>query len=390
MLNESQQNAFKKIKQFLLSSDDKYLTLSAPAGYGKSYLLNYIEQEWKNLNNQRQFLQMDALNNIRFGCTTNKAAAVLNNSTTVHKMFGLVPRKNFKTGQTFTATTSKTKDVGNDLIIIDESSMIDTQILEIIGKYTQTAKVIFVGDEYQLPPIGSSKVPVFSNGYTETTLTEPMRQDKDSHLFKEIARLRQAVIDGKFYQVQAGEGITFLNGRDFKDAITYSFENQEDARVLAYTNTQVEGYNKFIRRHLHGVTDFREGDLVVAANCCLESSKVEQTYKIIKITKNTVTLDDNVTYPIPEDKEAWFKAIKRAEREGKKGGDWKQFFYLKEGFLDIRDGFSCTVNKSQGSTYDKVFIDAQNLHSCFNLSTLLRLLYVAHSRARTEVIIYKG
>jgi ATP-dependent exoDNAse (exonuclease V) alpha subunit len=333
---------------------------------------------------------MDKLNNIKFGCTTNKAASVLNNSTTVHKMLGLVPRKNFKTGQTFTATTAKTKDVGNDLIIIDESSMLDVQILKIIDDYTSTAKVIFVGDEYQLPPVGSSTVPVFSRDYAATTLTEPMRQDKNSHLFKEIAKLRQAVITGTYYQVQEGEGIRFLKGQEFKNAITEAFDKQEDARVLAYTNTQVEGYNKFIRNHLHGVTDFREGDLVVAANCCLETSKVEQTYKILKITQHQVTLDDNCVYPIPEDKAEWFKAIKRAEREAKKDGHWKAYFDLKDGFIDIRDGFSCTVNKSQGSTYDKVFIDAQNLHTCRNLNTLLRLLYVAHSRARTEVIIYKG
>jgi ATP-dependent exoDNAse (exonuclease V) alpha subunit len=390
MLNESQKKAFKKIKGFLLNPEEKYFTLSAPAGYGKSYLLDDIEREWSGFNHQREFLQMDRLKKIQFGCSTNKAASVLNNSTTVHKMFGLIPRKDYNTGKSFTATTSRTKDVGNDLIVIDEASMLDKPLLKIIDEYTKEAKVIFVGDEYQLAPIGSTKVPVFSQGFSGTTLDEPMRHDKDSHLFKEICKLRKAVIKGEFYQVKEGEGITFLNGAGFKEAIVSSFKNQHDARILAYTNGQVEGYNGYIRKQLHGVTEFRTGDLVVAANCCDEKTKVEQTYRITDMQGNYVSLDDGNTYKVPADKKAWFKHIKAAEREAKQDGNWRPVFELKETFLDIRDGFSCTVNKSQGSTYNKVFIDAQNLHTCRNMHTLLRLLYVAVSRAREEVFIYKG
>ena len=325
-----------------------------------------------------------------FGCSTNKAASVLNDAQTVHKLFNLALRKDFKTGKTNTVTTTRTKDIGNNLIILDEASMLDMSMLKHVDNYTPKAKVILVGDEYQLPPIGSSTVPAFSQGYPEAVLTEPMRQDKDSHVFKEISKLRQAVIEGTPYEVKAGEGITFLNGSAFKQAIKESFTRQEDARVLAYTNVQVEGYNKFIRSHLHGTSEFCEGDLVVAANSCDGTAKIEMTYRITSISEDEVTLDDGITYKIPKNKNAWFRLIKDAEREGSKSGDWKRYFALKDGFLDIRDAFACTVNKSQGSTYNKVFIDQQNLNTCFDKSTLLRLLYVANSRTQAEIIIYKG
>jgi exodeoxyribonuclease-5 len=56
--------------------------------------------------------------------------------------------------------------------------------------------------------------------------------------------------------------------------------------------------------------------------------------------------------------------------------------------LDIRDAFACTVTKSQGSTYEKVFLDYSNIATCWDLNSLARLRYVGISRAKQTVIIY--
>ena len=60
---------------------------------------------------------------------------------------------------------------------------------------------------------------------------------------------------------------------------------------------------------------------------------------------------------------------------------------------DIDYAFAITANKAQGSTYDNVFIDLNDI--CFtntgmlrdNKDEMLRRLYVAISRARHEVIL---
>jgi ATP-dependent exoDNAse (exonuclease V) alpha subunit len=390
MLNESQNLAFKKIKTFLSDPSEKYFTLTAPPGYGKSYLLNHIDAQWRSLNNQREFLQMNRLEEILFGCTTNKGASILNNSQTVHKIFGLYPKKNYSTGNVTVMATSRTKDIGENLLVIDEASMLDPTTMDIIDKYTSKAKVLLVGDKDQLPPVGCTTIPAFSQNFGGTSLTEPMRQDKNSYLFQEIIKLREAILDHSYYAIKDGPGIKTLSGIAYKDAFIQAFAEEEDARILAYTNVQVEGYNRFIRQTLRGSPEFQKGDIVVAANCCNEKSKVEQSYRIVQISNNQVTLDDGNTYKIPENKQAWFKEIKAEEIRAKQSGQWKEYFRLKDTFLDIRDGFSCTVNKSQGSTYNKVFLDLQNIHSCRDLFTLLRLMYVAVSRAKTEVIVYRG
>ena len=56
--------------------------------------------------------------------------------------------------------------------------------------------------------------------------------------------------------------------------------------------------------------------------------------------------------------------------------------------MDIRSAEACTVHCSQGSTYDRVFIDLGDIMSCRQTSVKTRLLYVALSRAKKEAYIY--
>ncbi|MGL5567505.1 MAG: ATP-binding domain-containing protein [Plesiomonas sp.] len=47
-----------------------------------------------------------------------------------------------------------------------------------------------------------------------------------------------------------------------------------------------------------------------------------------------------------------------------------------------------TVHKSQGSTYDTVYVDTEDLYRCaaINIKQYLKLMYVALSRASNKVI----
>ena len=46
------------------------------------------------------------------------------------------------------------------------------------------------------------------------------------------------------------------------------------------------------------------------------------------------------------------------------------------------------MHKSQGSTYDTVFIDLENIGSCRNPDQVARMLYVAVSRARNRIFLF--
>src|SRR6185437_1979977 len=43
---------------------------------------------------------------------------------------------------------------------------------------------------------------------------------------------------------------------------------------------------------------------------------------------------------------------------------WSTYFYLKDNIADLRPRDAATVHKSQGSTYDAVFIDLGNISTC--------------------------
>ncbi|TJX44050.1 MAG: hypothetical protein E5W21_23175, partial [Mesorhizobium sp.] len=68
--------------------------------------------------------------------------------------------------------------------------------------------------------------------------------------------------------------------------------------------------------------------------------------------------------------------------------NWTRMFYLKNNFADLRPRDAATVHKSQGSTYETVFVDLGNISTCNIPSQTARMLYVAFSRARSRVVLY--
>ena len=59
---------------------------------------------------------------------------------------------------------------------------------------------------------------------------------------------------------------------------------------------------------------------------------------------------------------------------------------IERTWIDLRAAYAQTVDKSQGSTYDKVFIDLDDISHCTSGARIARMLYVAVSRARHQVI----
>lgn len=74
-------------------------------------------------------------------------------------------------------------------------------------------------------------------------------------------------------------------------------------------------------------------------------------------------------------------ALKAATAEGRYGAARE----IANSWIDLRAAYACTINKSQGSTYDKVFIDLDDIRKCNSGEQIARMLYVAVSRARFHV-----
>ena len=71
-----------------------------------------------------------------------------------------------------------------------------------------------------------------------------------------------------------------------------------------------------------------------------------------------------------------------------KAKDWQTYFQLKDELCDFRPNHALTVHKSQGSTYENVFIDLSDVGKNKQASEIARLMYVAATRASKKLYLY--
>ena len=391
MLTESQENAIVDIMDFLSDPIRDIHCLSGSPGTGKSFLITEALLPILHMKNW----------NILVTATTNKAASLLHGQT-LCKAFGIGLKVNYDTGvQTY--DTSKSRHIGHTFIIVDEASMLEKYLWQLVTERAHKCKFLLVGDKYQLPAIKSG-LNVFDT-YPCSMLTEVVRQNSKEFI-NQIDKVKQGVIDKKVTLPDSCPEIKFVRDEDKLHIreLLKSF-GQKD-KVLCYTNAAVNLYNKNIRK-LKGKTEaLGAGDVVMARNYA-ENALGESSYSdeelIIEDLSNEYVLTlvgkyGNYHIKVRDVKfrnkkgnfkqfmnyDEWDKMLKTLAAVK----DWKAYYECKEHLIDIRSAEACTVHCSQGSTYDRVFIDLNDIMSCKQTSVKTRLLYVALSRAKKEAYIY--
>jgi ATP-dependent exoDNAse (exonuclease V) alpha subunit len=81
-------------------------------------------------------------------------------------------------------------------------------------------------------------------------------------------------------------------------------------------------------------------------------------------------------------------ADKNARIRKAKGDDMYMLIAeIENQWVDLRAAYACTINKAQGSTFDRVFIDLDDIRRCNSGDQIARMLYVGVSRARHQVFL---
>lgn len=394
MFTKSQKEALEKIIQFIVDKEQTYFCLSGSPGTGKSFLIQ--EGIAPLVKDTKYALQLTAM--------TNKAAGVIG-GITIHKLLNL--RMTIGSDGVQRIDSSNACHRQDEFIIIDEASMMDKVLWNIIATHTTNCKILLVGDKYQLPAV---KLPVdvfeiFKDYSAE--LKEVVRQ-KDQDFLNIIGIAKLGVISKEFLDViptcDCVKKVTLADKTQINDLLK-TFDASKD-KVLCYKNETVVAYNHGIRK-LQGKTDtIITGDTVVARNYCelksgnktISTIGTETYHKITAISDPfvyslgpyeiklvSVNFNDvNGTWMCAYNWHQYNKLLKLTAKEK----DWSNYWFLKEQILDIRTAEACTIHCSQGSTYDKVFIDMNDLRKCKQTDVKTRLLYVALSRAKNEVYIY--
>ena len=415
-LNEGQEKAAKQIFKFLMS-DDLEFSISGPAGTGKTTLMKYVSDvllpDYKNA--QRLMGERYVDYDVAYTATTNKAAEVLTRATgedtqTIHSFLSLRVYDDYKTGKSVIKPTGAFKVFSNTLIFIDEASMIDRALYDYLMKATDpTCKIIYLGDHCQMAPVFEDISPVYRNPVHTALLTEPMRNAGQPALVALCEALRHTVETKQFFHIDSVPGvIDYLEPNDAQQFIDDQFKvENEDIRILAYTNRRVKSYLSHIRA-LRGYPDtYTKGEHLISNSAMMFGNKpglrVEERLLVDEVlsgiypfeVSSGVLLDvyelqiqrqnkATIHLKIPADP-AHFNELMRYFSRQK---NWERFYFLKNNFPDLRPRDACTVYKSQGSTYESVFMDLSNIGSCTNADQLARMLYVGASRARSNLYLF--
>ncbi len=407
MLTKDQQEAFNSIFQFIADPNEHVFVLEGFAGTGKSYLVSKV------LENMPKYFATQKLVNpeykemsVELTATTNKAAEALQEQVhqpvkTIFSLLGLVVRTDYETNSKNLSIKRGANKVHDSIIFIDEASYADGQLISYIFSQIENCKIIFIGDPAQLS-MGYGAAPVFKQGWPTARLTNVVRQAEASPIIQLTTSFRNTVNTGA-WESFVPDGITVI-------AIDRSQVNQElekeftrpdwhfkDSKVLAWTNKKVIGYNHLIREMVKSTPELCAGDYATVNSFINgpngNSYKTDETVLITDIKERILQNDVSGKYYylnnsahgffMPDNIKDKSKAIAKAKKEN----NVCTLQHIDQNWIDLRATYASTVNKAQGSTYDKVFVDLDDISKCNSGNTIARMLYVACSRPKYKLYL---
>ena len=259
--NAQQIDALNEMDRFMKSNETS-MTLSGYAGTGKTSLMEIIAKKGRKQNRP-----------VVFCATTNKAAAVLNErvskagfkAATLNKVFGISVEVD-SNSSTYNArnlvNVLKDADITpGTTVVIDEASMINEENYGILNNIAKrnSLKIIYVGDEAQLAPVGEDKISkVFSNGDGKVIRLTQVERTDDNAILKEATDLRNGnPLSGISSFNGKGEGVAYIspNHQDEINNVVANYvkglkHDPNYFRILAFTNKAVSAYNNQVRELL--------------------------------------------------------------------------------------------------------------------------------------------
>lgn len=427
-LSPSQDKACDAFLQFIRDPDRHEFLLKGAAGTGKSFLVTYLLDLVRDEHKLIKLISPHTpAPNFVFTATTNKAANVLSQmvyapAQTIHQVLGLSVTQNYNTGKAHLVQKNDTKALNHSILIVDEGSMINQDLLRHIQKARKgfrDCKVLYVGDSYQLPPIGENTCPIFHKTETIAELTDIVRQAKGSPIIG-LSHMYREILDNpeREWPVIPHDGDIinhYTDAKPWKQAILDAYQKDhhpDDLRVLAWSNGRVRDYNEWIRTKLGFDMPYQVGETMLCNSTITVGNRVrastDSLHKIVDwepITREgidghliTVTSYDGGDYLKVFQPDNWAQATqllkelaslaKSTHSRIERNQTWKQFWDIKNTWGDFRPIHAQTVHKSQGSTYREVFIDLADVARNNKWYEVARLMYVAITRASLKVHLY--
>lgn len=439
--NKEQTEGIKAMQEFIKDGNpSEFFTLHGKAGTGKTTI---VQEAIAPHVNRKQII---------VGALAHKAKLVLAHKLieryssraiqqeTIASMLGM--SMDLETGDFFLGSSKAKRDVpinSADIIIIDECSMVNEEALtHIMKKKQKNAKVIFLGDIGQLPPIRENanniddiekSSPTFDTK-NAACLLERIRQGEESpilpyaDLFWYNSQANKPVTNPAFNgqrkssATEKGSLVFSKSGNAFNNVLPFYKEaietnNSNIIRTVVYQNKTRQKINNIVRRYLFeekSENQFVPGDLIMFQDNHLSGDEKISNATEVQIKKvNQVTEGEWNAWKlgvsidgIPRDllalseedalKYKFYLNDLAESAKSKFGGSriqaWKKFWIEKERFAPIDYGYAITSHKAQGSTYDITLIaEADIMAVPIADKTKSQSIYTGITRAKHLAII---
>lgn len=481
-LNDQQIAALDMILEWLIDRTQLFFTLSGYAGTGKTTITKEAIKSFFNRGN----------GSVVVSAPTHKAKKVISNATqlegeTIQSLLGLAPNvelADFDINKPEFSPKKKPTIEYYKLVVVDEASMLNRDLWDMLKIQARrfNTKLLLMGDMAQLPPIKEDISKVFTDpdiGYKfELTKVERQADGNPLMLIYDLVRSNLHKEHDQFHRQtnvvigmrpdydesgtgdprnpQVENGIRFHNslmefGRDVVTAFRseeFSY-NTDYAKVLCWTNVQVEFWNKSIRRTL--IADLARKpnisqevllhsnvliphELLMGYGTYSDGLQNSGEYKVIAMQYDEKTISWGDTKQFKSQVQGYRVSLLDVDQNtilnafivdpdednirvfgrvfdsylflAKTKKQWPAYFAFKgENLLmkDVRDAhgqlkckkdldyaYAITCHKSQGSTYDTVYIDMADINKNKNIVERNKLKYVALARPRYLATVYTG
>lgn len=403
MLNTLQKKAYDSV------FSNNFTIISGSAGTGKTYLLVKILE--RLLSEGKKVLICSpthvSLKVIKDTLSRNQDIDHPNLFfKTMASALAKFPSMDINSGDIYFSRGSITKVLQNsDYILVDEYSAVSNQDFEIIKFlcFKEKKKVILFGDMNQLLPVRQKAIslPSSKNGGIEIfELTQQMRNQGEIKKLSDDNRVKVKLPTRSSSRVKVLDRKEILQ-REFLSALGGS-PNPLSICYLAYRNSEVDSLSSkisikeypYLRMSSNHSKFCKNGDNLKILRI-LEEKIYEETYgfyyDIIEVQNIESGAIFSLYYTNKENKlkvdrarEVLKASLKHTPDLKLKNHICKQLQYLLDSFPEYSSPFVLTVHKSQGSTYDQVFIDTRDILRSNNKR---RLMYVAISRAKEKVYL---